>query len=80
MNKTMADFLKEEMKNLDGMVYFSKPYPCAETEALMYFKQFNAPAPEQMKIERTEKQITVSIKPIKGSGKRKTFVIRMWVS
>ncbi len=80
MKKTFVDFLKEEVKRLDGMVYFSKPYSCATEEALSYFKGYDMPKPESMIIERGEKSTTVSLKPMKGSGKRKMYVIKMWIA
>lgn len=80
MNKTMVQFLTEEMNKLNGMVYFSKPYPCCYDECITYFKKWDMPDPKRMTIERTEKEITISIKPLKGSGKRKLYVIQLWVS
>ena len=81
MNKTMVDFLKEEMKYFSGhIVYFDKPYSCASEEALSLFKGYDAPDPKRLTIERTEDSVTISIKPLKGSGKRKPYVIHMWTS
>jgi len=80
MQKKFVDLLKEEVKRLDGMVYFSKPYSCATEEALSYFNGYDMPKPGMMTIEREETNTTISIKPMKGSGKRKLYVIRMWVA
>ena len=82
MSKSMVELLTEETNRLEGkgMVYFSKPYSCCYEEAMNYFRGFEAPNPETYTIERTDKQTTISIKPLKGSRKRKLFVIKLWVS
>lgn len=80
MPKTMVQFLTEEYNKLDGWVYFSKPYSCCYDECMTHFKGWDMPDPKRMTIERTEREITISIKPLKGSGKRKPYVIKLWVS
>lgn len=79
MKKTMVQLLTEEMQKLNGMVYFSKPYSCCYEECMSYFKGWDAPDPSRMTIERTDKQITISVKPLKGSRKRKPYVITLWI-
>jgi len=76
--KTIADLLREESKNLNGFVYVNKPYSCGLDESCTFFKNYSIPT--GYSIEREEKQITISIKPFKGSGKRKLYVIKLWVS
>ena len=80
MKQTMVEFLRGEMKHLNGMIYFNKPYSCCEAEAFSYFRGFDAPDPKRTEINREDKQITITIKPIPGNRVRKPFVIKMWVS
>jgi len=81
---TMAELIKREamelMEKTGKMVYFSKPYSCAMEESLIYFKNWGMPLPGQMTIEKEETQTTISLKPRKGSGKRKLYVIKIWVA
>jgi hypothetical protein len=80
MKKKMTELLREEALRFNNVVYFSKPYCCCIDECLSHFKGYDAPEPENMTIERTEKETTIAIKPLKGSGKRKLYVIKLWVS
>ena len=80
MTKTMVEFLKEEASRFNNVVYFSKPYSCCIDEALGHFRNWDMPKPERLTIERTDKDTKISIKPIKGSGLRKPYVIRLWIS
>jgi len=61
------------------MVYFSKPYSCAMDECLSYFKNYLIPH-DRLSIEKTDTQTNIHIKPIKGSGKRKEYIIKIWVA
>jgi hypothetical protein len=82
--QTMSEIIKQEAKDLSEKTgkypYFSKPYPCAIDECLSYFKDFGAPLENQMTIERLETSTIISLKPRKGSGKRKLYVIKIWVA
>ena len=82
--QTMAELIKKEADELENktgkMCYFSKPYPCARDECLMYFEKWGIPKHGQMTIEREETKTVISLKPIKGSGKRKLFTIKIWVA
>lgn len=80
--QTMNEFLIMEARALsqDHIVYFSKPYPCCVDEALSYFRKWDKPDDKSMVITREEKQTTISIKPLKGSGARKPYVIKLWAS
>ena len=74
--KTLADFFIEESKRFDNIVYFSYPYSCCLDEACSYAKDFTYP--RGALIERDEKETRIILKPLKGSRKRKNFVIRIW--
>jgi len=80
---TMADIVKQEAIDLENrtgkFVYSSQPYSCAMEECLSYFKKYDIPKKDQMTIERGESLTTINLKPLKGSGKRKVFTIKLWV-
>lgn len=76
VKETMADVLVREARELGGLVYCSKPYPCALTEALTTFKKYDAP--DKLDIERADGKTVIKIKPLKGSRKRKPYVIMLW--
>jgi hypothetical protein len=78
--KTINELLIEESKRFDNVVYLSKPYSCCLDECLGYFAGYILPAPDRFAVERTEKETKIIIKPLKGSGKRKPYIINMWVS
>ena len=84
MAQTMADIIKKEALELSEKTgkypYFSKPYPCAMEECLMYFEKWGTPHKDQMTIEHEETQALINLKPLKGSGKRKLFTIKIWVA
>ena len=74
---TLADLLKLEAKNVNnGFCYSTYPYPCFINEALTYAKHLKAP--HNPTITRVEGLVTIEIKPLKGSGKRKPLIIKLW--
>lgn len=83
MQKTLSDLIKDEAEELSSKTgkypYFSKPYPCAMEECLSYFKNYLVPV-NRIEINKTENQTEINIKPIKGSGKRKLYTIKIWVA
>ena len=80
MNKTMAKFLSDLAKEHFGTdyVYCNQPYSCMLSEANNTFNKYNVPSEKQMSINKTEKSIDITIKPLKGSRKRKLYQIRLW--
>lgn len=80
--KTLADLLKVEVRRLEDktghIAYLSYPYSCCLTEAMVHTKQFECPPAGRLQIEHEDKRTTINIKPIKGSGRRKPFAIRIW--
>ena len=78
--KTLASLLAFEAFGLDGFVYSSWPYSCGLTEACLHAKRYQCPPPSRVDIEREDKQVTIKIKPPRGSGKRKPFTIRLWIA
>jgi len=82
--QTMADIIKKEATELSEKTgkypYFSQPYSCAMEECLSYFEKWGTPAPGQMTIEHEETRTLINLKPLKGSGKRKLFTIKIWVA
>jgi hypothetical protein len=78
--KTLADLLKEESRNLVGFVYSSFPFSCGLGEAITHTTKTQAPPPAQMDITREPNRVTISIKPLKGSRKRKPLVIKLWTT
>ena len=76
----LSDLLREEAQRFDNIVYFSKPYSCAMEEALSYFKNYTMPKEDQYTIDRSTSQTVVSLKPMKGSRKRKLYTIVMWTT
>jgi len=78
MEKTLADLLVEEAKNLDGFVYSSYPYSCGLDEAKKHAARYAAP--QNPTITREDKKITIEIKPLKGSRKRKLLKIKLWTT
>lgn len=78
MEKTLADLIAEEAKNLDGFVYSSYPYSCGIDEAKIHAARYAAP--QKSTITREEKKITIEIKPLKGSRKRKLLTIKLWTT
>ena len=84
MTKTLADLLHTEAHFLEiesprGFVYSSYPYPCGMTEALGHAKRHTYPSKRQLSVSREPCMTRIEIKPLKGSRKRKPFVIRLWV-
>jgi len=84
MTKTLADLLSAEAHLLEiesprGFVYSSYPYSCGMTEALGHAKRHPYPTARQLSISREPCMTRIEIKPLKGSGLRKPFVIRLWV-
>ena len=77
---SFADLLRKESNRFNNFVYSSKPYSCGINEAISYFKDFKIPKEDQYSIAREEKSTIIDIKPIKGSGKRKHYIITLWVS
>lgn len=75
-NKTLADLLKEESERFNSYCYIDYPYPCMITEALIYARKYGYP--HDCKITRTEDQTTIELKPLKGSRKRKPYIIKLW--
>ena len=81
--KTLADLLKTEARCLEretvyGFVYSSFPYPCGMTEALGHAKRHTYPSNRQLTITREPRMTRIEIKPLKGTGRRKPLVIRLW--
>ena len=77
MNKTLADLLKTESKHVnDGFCYSTYPYPCHITEALVYAKNYTIP--NNPTITRSDNEVIISLKPRKGSRKRKPMIIKLW--
>ena len=77
---TLADLLYAEAKRFDSFVYSSFPYSCGMTEALGYARKCAMPSKCQLKIEHEPARTIITIKPLKGSGRRKPLVIRLWIS
>jgi len=75
--KNMAELLITESNRFDNFVYCSKPYSCGLQEALNTFKDFKVP--KNMDIVREEKRTTITLNPLKGTRKRKPYVIVLWV-
>jgi hypothetical protein len=84
MIQPLVNIIRDEAKELSEktgkMPYFSKPYPCAIEECLNYFDDFGLTPEDRMTIERLETSTIISLKPRKGSGKRKLYVIKIWVA
>lgn len=78
--KTISDLIREESKRFNNFVYSSKPYSCGIDESCMHFKNHLIPQDNRLSITREEKTTTISIKPIKGSGKRKLYIIKLWIA
>lgn len=80
---TMADIIKQEAIDLEKrtgkLVYSSQPYSCAMEECLSFFKKYDIPKEEQMTIEKNETSTNINIKPLRGSGRRKIYVVKLWV-
>lgn len=77
MTKTLADLLRVESKHVNGgYCYSTFPYSCGIEEALTYAKGYRAP--HNPTITRGDNEVTIEIKPLKGSGKRKPMVIKLW--
>ena len=77
---TLAQLIKTESKNLRGFVYSSYPYPCGLTEAMTHTDRHQAPPPSRCSITRTPDLVTIEIKPLKGSGRRKPMIIKLWTA
>lgn len=73
------DIIKEEAKRFNNIVYSSKPYACALPECLSFFED-RVVDEERYTIEREEGETRIMVKPVKGSGARKIYVIRLWTS
>jgi hypothetical protein len=78
--KTMADLLKKEAQRFNNYVYCNTPYSCGLPEALGTFEEYLIPSDDNIKIERTEKETRITLNPKKGSGKRKPYVVKIWIS
>jgi hypothetical protein len=77
MKKTMNELLTTEAQRINnGYCYCSRPYPCTIMEALAHFRKFDAP--DDPSIEREHNRTTITVKPLKGSGKRKPYIITLW--
>lgn len=79
MKNTLATLLMEEAKRFNGFCYCSFPYSCGLPEATTYAKEYAYPKTFTVDKEN-EKMTKIIIPPMKGSGKRKNFVITLWVS
>lgn len=75
--KLLIELLRDEVSRLGGLCYFDKPYLCCSQEALGYFDKILYPH-NRIEILRDDKSTVISIKPIKGSRKRKPMIIKMW--
>jgi len=82
MNKTFADFLQEKAKELDPtgrhFIYSTTPYSCGLTEAMIHSKRYAYPEKERVIIGKEHHSLRISIKPLKGSGKRKLYTFMLW--
>lgn len=76
MNKTLADLLDEQAHKLNGFVYCNFPYSCGLDEAKTYARVYSYPTDFQ--VTQNGSKITISIKPFKGSRKRRPIVIKLW--
>jgi len=80
--KTLADLLKVEARALEEraghMVYLSYPYPCCLDEAMIHSRKYAYPSKGSMQIKHESKQTIIKLKPLKKSGRRKLFEIRLW--
>ena len=79
MDALLTHLLTKEFNRLSqfGYPYSNKPYSCGRNECLTHFKGYKTPA--NMTIERTPKDTTITIKPLKGTGKRKPYIIHLWI-
>jgi len=77
MNTTLGDLIRKEAKERN-LLYCNKPYSCGIDEASGQFDDYSVPSDKRMTIVREEKSVTISISPLKGSGKRKPYVIELW--
>jgi hypothetical protein len=75
---SLADFIREKAKGLNGFIYSSKPFSCGLEEALIHFHKYEAP--KKYEEIRTEKSVEIIIKALKGSRKRKPYKILLWVA
>lgn len=78
----LGDFLAHQAHAIDKggtkFVYSSYPFSCGLTEALTHTKAFQYP--EKAKVDVKADRVTISLDPIKGSGKRKKLIIKLWTA
>ena len=77
---TLSELLEREAKHLTGFVYSTFPYSCGLAEAKIHSRHNQAPTPAQMTIQRNPDQVIITIKPLKGSRKRKPMIIKLWTA
>ena len=78
----LGDYLVHSARaiNRDGkkFVYSSYPFSCGLQEAFTHTKGFVWP--DKARVAVKQDQVTITLDPIKGSGKRKKLVIKLWTA
>lgn len=71
-----SKIISEEAAKI-GALYANKPYSCAVPESVSTYSKYEV-NPEDVVIERLPDRTNILIKPVKGTGRRKPFILMLW--